>query len=230
MWDPSDESTISLNTLTPLNTPVTRGQYTATLISNTSGLVSTLSTTARNGVTVECREPSTLVGSVTMMLVGEIYHSKILIVHVTVLIFTSCIILLSVSLQLLTAPPSLPRTVRHTILSSTTDEAIVSAEWDPPADNGGRNELNYTVNISPSTQLPSNMVVTSTNVNVTADYNVNYTLSIVATNCAGNSATVEYLFATGMLFLLLPLLILMFLISRLHYYTASNERLCHCIN
>ena len=82
LWNPSDASSISLNTLTPLNTPQTRGQYTATLvlISNIYGLVSTLSTTARNGVTVECLGPSTLVGSVTMILVGEIYITPDIII------------------------------------------------------------------------------------------------------------------------------------------------------
>ena len=53
--------------------------------------------------------------------------------------------------------------------------------------NGGADIHNYTVSVSPYTQL-SATVVTSTNVTVTAEYNVNYTLSIVATNCAGNSS------------------------------------------
>ena len=88
--------------------------------------------------------------------------------------------------------------MRHTIQSSTPDVAIVSVEWSPPTDDGGRDELNYSVSISPSTQL-SAAVVTSTNVTVTADYNVNYTLSIVATNCGGDSTTVDYLFSIGML-------------------------------
>ena len=53
---------------------------------------------------------------------------------------------------------------------------------------------NYTVSVSPSTQL-SATVATSTNVTVTAEYNVNYTLSIVATNCAGNSDPAFYMFS-----------------------------------
>ena len=67
-------------------------------------------------------------------------------------------------------------------------------EWNPPDNNGGADVVNYTVNISPSTQLSAN-VVTSTTVNVTADYNVNYTLIILATNCAGSSAPSVYTFS-----------------------------------
>ena len=91
--------------------------------------------------------------------------------------------------------------MRQTIQCSTPDVAIVSVEWDLPVDNGGRDELNYTVNISTSTQL-SATVVSSTTVTVTADYNVNYTLSIMATNCAGGSMTVEYRLNVGKLFAL----------------------------
>ena len=69
----------------------------------------------------------------------------------------------------------------------------MTIEWNPPVNNSG---ANYTVRVSPSTQL-SAIVVTSTNVNVTADYNVKYTLSIVATNCAGNSDPAVYMFSVG---------------------------------
>ena len=70
----------------------------------------------------------------------------------------------------------------------------VTIEWSPPVDNGGTTIVNYTVNISPSAQL-SATVGPSTTVNVTADYNVNYALSIVATNCAGNSDPAVYTFS-----------------------------------
>ena len=110
----------------------------------------------------------------------------------------------------LTDPPSPPQNVGHTLLISTADVAIVSVEWEPPVDNGGRDELNYTVNISPSTQL-SSTVVTSTTVTVTADYNVNHTLSIMATNCAGDSTTVEYRLNVGEL---------------INYYAGSSASLC----
>ena len=55
----------------------------------------------------------------------------------------------------------------------------------------------YTVTILPLAQL-SATVVTSTSVTVSAaDYNVNYTVSVVATNCAGNSTAGEYTFGVG---------------------------------
>ncbi len=49
----------------------------------------------------------------------------------------------------------------------------------------------YTVTVSPLAQL-SATVLTSTSVTVTAQYNVDYTVSVVATNCAGSSTTAEY--------------------------------------
>ncbi len=70
--------------------------------------------------------------------------------------------------------------------------------WDPPTETGGRDYLTYTVTISPPAQL-SATVLTSTSVTVTAQYNVNYTVSVVATNCAGNSTTAEYNFSIGKL-------------------------------
>ena len=73
----------------------------------------------------------------------------------------------------------------------------MSVQWDPPTDNGGRDDLTYTVTISPPAQF-SATVVTSTSVTVsTADYNEDYTVSVVATNCAGNSTAEEYSFRVG---------------------------------
>ncbi len=63
--------------------------------------------------------------------------------------------------------------------------------WDLPAETGGRDDLNYTVTVSPPAQL-SATVFTSTSVTVTAQYNVNYTVSVVAINFAGNSTTADY--------------------------------------
>ena len=68
----------------------------------------------------------------------------------------------------------------------------MTVQWDPVdgADN-------YTVTISPPAQL-SATVVTSTSVTVSAaDYNEDYTVSVVATNCAGNSTAEEYSFRVG---------------------------------
>ncbi len=60
---------------------------------------------------------------------------------------------------------------------------------EPPTETGGR------VTVSPPAQL-SATVLTSTSVTVTAQYK-DYTVSVVATNCAGSSTTVQYNFRIG---------------------------------
>ena len=97
--------------------------------------------------------------------------------------------------NILVDPPSPP--VIIDVPSSqqrSAESVIVTIEWNPPVNSSGADIHNYTVNISPFAQL-SVTVVTSTTVNVTAEYNVNYTLSIVATNCAGNSDPAVYMFS-----------------------------------
>ncbi len=69
-------------------------------------------------------------------------------------------------------------------------------QWNPPTETGGRDDFNYTVTVSPPAQL-SATVLTFTSVTVTAQYNVDYTISVVATNCAGNSTTTDYNFRIG---------------------------------
>ncbi len=81
----------------------------------------------------------------------------------------------------------------NSVQSSSVDAVSVTVQWDPPTDNGGRDDLTYTVTVSPPTQL-SATVITSTSVTVTAQYNGEYTVSIVTTNCAGNSTTGQYSF------------------------------------
>ncbi len=93
-------------------------------------------------------------------------------------------------------PPGPPSTIRHSTLSSSADAVSVSVQWDPPTEIDGRDDLTYTVTISPLAQL-SATVLTSTSATVTAQYNVDYTVSVVATNCAGNSTTAEYNFRIG---------------------------------
>ncbi len=70
--------------------------------------------------------------------------------------------------------------------------------WDPPTETGSRDDVTYTVTVSPPAQLSATLL-TSTSVTVTAQYNVDYTVSVVATNCAGNSTTVDYNFRIGKL-------------------------------
>ncbi len=78
----------------------------------------------------------------------------------------------------------------------SANEVSVFVQWDPPNETSGRDDFTYTVTISPPAQL-SATVLTSTSVTVTAQYNVDYTVSVVATNCAGNSTTAEYNFRIG---------------------------------
>ncbi len=65
---------------------------------------------------------------------------------------------------------------------------FLHVQWNPPTETGGRDDLTYTVTVSPPAQL-SATVLTSTSVTVTAQYNVDYTVSLMAINCAGNSTT-----------------------------------------
>ena len=96
-----------------------------------------------------------------------------------------------------TATSSSPVDFHHSVVSSSAEGASVSVQWDPPTDNGGRDDLTYTVTLSPLAQL-SATVVTSTSVTVSAaDYSEDYTVSVVATNCAGNSTAEEYSFRVG---------------------------------
>ena len=78
-----------------------------------------------------------------------------------------------------TATPSPPTAFSHSILSSSADGVSVSVQWNPPAETDGRDDLTYTVTISPPAQL-SATVLTFTSVTVTAQYNVDYTVSVVA--------------------------------------------------
>ncbi|XP_064390526.1 uncharacterized protein LOC135338356 [Halichondria panicea] len=77
------------------------------------------------------------------------------------------------------ATPSPPTAFSHSILSSSADGVSVSVQWNPPAETDGRDDLTYTVTISPPAQL-SATVLTFTSVTVTAQYNVDYTVSVVA--------------------------------------------------
>ena len=86
--------------------------------------------------------------------------------------------------------------MRHSTLSILANEVSVTIGWDPPTETGGRDDLTYTVTVSLPAQL-SATVLTSTSVTLITQYKVNYTVSVVATNCAGNSTTAEYSFRIG---------------------------------
>ncbi len=184
-WVPSDVSRITVRSTTDINMMLIQSGYTVTLIAfNDTTLTSTLSRTAENGIIVTCVDPlpiPTTIGSSTIRLVGELQLvSRLLSAYTLSYIDPS-------------GPPS---TISHSILSNSGNEVSVSVQWEPPTETGGRDDLTYTVTVSPPAQL-SATVLTSTSVTVTAQYNVDYTVSVVATNCAGNSTTAEYNFSTG---------------------------------
>ena len=96
-----------------------------------------------------------------------------------------------------TGSPTPPVNIRHSVLRSSAEGASVSVQWDPPTDNGGRDDLNYTVTISPQVQL-SATVVTSTSVTVSANYNEDYTVSVVAQSCVNRTSMAgRYIFNVG---------------------------------
>ncbi|XP_064403265.1 complement receptor type 1-like [Halichondria panicea] len=168
-WVPSDVSApITILSTADLNVPQeTQPGYTLTLIAfSSTTLTSTLSRIAENGITVSC------VGfDPTLNTIG------------------------SATIQLV-EPPGPPSSKRHSILRISANAVNVSVQWNPPTETGGRDDLTYTVTISPPAQL-SAVVLTSTSVTVTAQYNVDYTVSVVATNCAGNSTAAAYNFRIG---------------------------------
>ncbi len=183
-WSPSDATPITiLSSTSGLNVPRNASGYTVTLIAfDNDTLTSTLSRTAENGITVSCLTVPTLttIGSSMIRLVGELQ-------------LVSCLLSVYNKLYIID-PPGPPSTIRHSISSSSDNDISVSIQWNPPTETGGRDDLTYTVTIS--AQL-SATVLTSTFVTVTAQYNVDYTVSVVATNCAGSSTTVEYNFRIG---------------------------------
>ncbi len=129
---------------------------------------------------VTCLDPpNDEIGSATIQMAGKLYSIIHRVTHADTFSPTC------------TVSPSPPQGASHSVESSSTDGASVIVCWDPPTETGGRDDLTYTVTVSPPAQL-SATVLTSTSVTVTAQYNVDYTVSFVATNCAGNSTTAEY--------------------------------------
>ena len=80
--------------------------------------------------------------------------------------------------------PSPPLTPSSTVQHYSQDSVTLTVQWQPPQDDGGAS-VNYTITVSPGL---SPVTTSGTSVPVTVAYNVNYTVSIVATNCNGNSS------------------------------------------
>ncbi|XP_064402579.1 uncharacterized protein LOC135348323 [Halichondria panicea] len=164
-WVPSDTSApITVRNTIDLNVSLMQSGYTVKL-------------TAFNDTTLTSTLSRTAENGITVSCVGFVPVSTI-----------------GSSTVQLVEPPGPPSTIiRHSTPSSSANEVNVTIDWDLPAETGGKDDLTYTVTISSLTQL-SATVLTSTSVTVTTQYNVDYTVSVVATNCAGNSTTAEYSF------------------------------------
>ena len=92
--------------------------------------------------------------------------------------------------------PSPPRTPSSTVQQYGRDSVTLTVQWQPPQYDGGA-PVNYTITVSPGL---GSVTTSGTSVPVTVPYNVNHTVSIVATNCNGNSsAAVETIPAIGKL-------------------------------
>ena len=84
-----------------------------------------------------------------------------------------------------TGLPSPPQTPSSIVQQYGRDSVTLTVQWEPPQYDGGA-PVNYTITVSPGL---SPVTTSETNVTVTVPYNVNYTVSIVATNCNGSSGT-----------------------------------------
>ena len=71
----------------------------------------------------------------------------------------------------------------------------LTVQWQPPQLYDGGAPVNYTITVSPGF---SPVTISGTSVPVTVPYNVMHTVSIVATNCNGNSSATMATVRIGM--------------------------------
>ena len=95
-----------------------------------------------------------------------------------------------------TGLPSSPGTPSYTVQQCGQDNAILTVHWDPP-EYDGETPVNYTITISPGFSQNS---TSGTSVTVPLSYNVIHTVSVLATNCIGNSNTSMETITLGILF------------------------------
>ncbi len=130
--------------------PLQRDQYTVISVvfnSTSSMITSSLSFPAVDGIIISCLpvlQPM-LSEELTILTAGEA-----VLMHFTML-----------RISHFKVAPSPPNGFSDSILNSSANEVSVSVQWDPPTETGGRDDLTYTVTVSPPTQL-SATVLTST--------------------------------------------------------------------
>ena len=97
---------------------------------------------------------------------------------------------------LLAGLPSPPRTPSSTVQQYGRDSVTLTVQWEHSLDDGG-DPVSYTITVSPGV---GTFITSGRNVSVAVPYNVRHTVSIVATNCIGNSnVTMETIPIVGML-------------------------------
>ena len=90
-------------------------------------------------------------------------------------------------------PLSVPLAPSNFNIAGRYDDVLnttVTFKWDPPQGSGPETVVNsYTISITPRpVSHPRVNTVTSRFLNVTLNYNVEYTATIIAENCAGISS------------------------------------------
>ena len=84
----------------------------------------------------------------------------------------------------LPSAPYPPHTPSSTVQQYGRDNVTLTVQWQPPQYDGGA-PVNYTITVSPGL---SPVTTSETSIPVTVPYNVMHTVSIVSTNCIGNSS------------------------------------------
>ena len=75
------------------------------------------------------------------------------------------------------------------------DGVNVTVSWDP-----SEGDISYRVTVVPALTSGESMFVTmSTSLQLTLEYNINYTVQVVAFNCVGNSSVATLHIDTGIL-------------------------------
>ena len=81
--------------------------------------------------------------------------------------------------------PSPPQTPSSNVQQYSQDSVTLRVQWQPPQYDGGA-PVNYTITVSPGV---GTFTTSETSITVAAvPYNVNHSVSIVASNCNGNSS------------------------------------------
>ena len=86
-------------------------------------------------------------------------------------------------------PPSPPQSLTIIQSINNTDNSMVTIQWDSPQASGAAAVDNYTVSVTPM-PLSGDPILTvrmDTMIELILNYNVQYTVSVMATNCAGSS-------------------------------------------